>query len=1136
MHLPKRKNNNSQLYEAAKCGYVIEVARCIEAGADVNWKNDAEFGNSALMIASLNGHLEIVNALLDQGAALHDKNINGNSPLLAASYGLQSEVIEVLVQRGADINDRTNDLMIDGRCKGGGHCALNIAASNNNYEIINMLLNRGADVNNNGVGRNSPLIEAAQRSDANIVTTLINKGADLNYQNGYGYTALKSAVTLNLKDNIEVLQSQRSGRVCKEAGKTQLCNSIVGNKFNEEWISTVGISNNLSVEIHKADIYKESGIWSKKNENEGIFVEFLSRLASLKLDEKLETTNNAIVKINQPKSHNLEEVDNLTTLPSIGTTSDIETPPPNVVVAISEKDESNVRKNLEWLNSIAVSMADNNGNNNQARIALVGTRKDIIDNPTDHLEISNIIFEKFEHHPLFKLNDCLIENEDSNDIHDKLCFFPVNNREGGNDHIIRTLMNRVESVISESSYAKKKVPFTWMKSIDQLSSLKKCDYNKDEVIAIMNENGLIAEAEQVEALKFFREMGSILWFNDDEILKSIIIFDVVNYFVHPITSIIRNHNKDSTDGSTHPLHSTEEVPAVLIDDLNRMKKTGQITEPLLKYLLSDHINNYDSIVKLMLLFDLMVLLLPEYKPAINVIPSSQTEPVPVYMIPSLLPHYNNIDHIQLINCYEWPHRCYLVFTLPSCELFCRSVMSSNELLSYGFLPKGIFERIIIKSLRWCQNTSLYDFTLFREKAILRFGRQTFQLSLSKWMNAIEVSVTGDDPLAICNRIKDQLDEVLKELRYKNLVAFIALHLLDDNKNIVYNNDNDEDMVEKCSGQVVVYESIIINESKALQFYREWLRPKRILPDYPDLFLSYRWSDDDKSFIRSMSDAMTNFNIGDNSRSVVLFVDEDCLPVGCSFQVKFANCLIATSVVCPIISKNTLDTIKSNPSQVDNVLLEWCLAIECYDYGRKGKCRVAHVYPIFRFDVWEKDAMSGLDVVLAGLSDEIPLETIGIAETLLLSNGITPSSSLKTRTIKQIFERIRGFLCCKAYEMKYQSRPCWLICKEMVDFIFSRLTSTMHDLFLKYDLSHRLSSVVNKFKEMKYFSLFINDFVEINPIKYDEVEVLNELLKKKYNYNDIDNWEDTDKWMLIELIRKVDSDDSVVVISTVKNIL
>ena len=205
------------------------------------------------------------------------------------------------------------------------------------------------------------------------------------------------------------------------------------------------------------------------------------------------------------------------------------------------------------------------------------------------------------------------------------------------------------------------------------------------------------------------------------------------------------------------------------------------------------------------------------------------------------------------------------------------------------------------------------------------------------------------------------------------------------------------------------------------------------------------------------------------------MDEYCLPAGCSFQVDFANCLITTSVVCPIISKNTFDTIKTDPSQVDNVLLEWCLAIECYDYRRKGKCRVAHVYPIFRFDVFPK---KGIDVVLDGLSNEKPLATIAVAEALLQQSGITPSSSLKTRTIKQIFERIRGFICCKAYEDKYQLRPCMMICEEMVDLIFNKLTSPIHDLFSKYKLAHRVSSFVGSgFKDIDDVQLVKEDFFQ-----------------------------------------------------------
>ena len=82
----------------------------LKAGADVNAKT--KDGETALMVALLEGHTESVNALIKAGADVNAKDIKGGTALmLAALYG-QAEDIKLLLNAGADVNAR-ND--IDGK-------------------------------------------------------------------------------------------------------------------------------------------------------------------------------------------------------------------------------------------------------------------------------------------------------------------------------------------------------------------------------------------------------------------------------------------------------------------------------------------------------------------------------------------------------------------------------------------------------------------------------------------------------------------------------------------------------------------------------------------------------------------------------------------------------------------------------------------------------------------------------------------------------------------------------------------------------------------------------------------------------------------------------------------------------------
>ena len=73
----------------------------MEAGADVNkTKND---GASPLFIASQEGHLEIVKALIAAGADINKKTYE-YSPLYMAAVTESLEIVEALLAAGADVN------------------------------------------------------------------------------------------------------------------------------------------------------------------------------------------------------------------------------------------------------------------------------------------------------------------------------------------------------------------------------------------------------------------------------------------------------------------------------------------------------------------------------------------------------------------------------------------------------------------------------------------------------------------------------------------------------------------------------------------------------------------------------------------------------------------------------------------------------------------------------------------------------------------------------------------------------------------------------------------------------------------------------------------------------------------------
>ncbi len=107
------------------------MRNALEEGTDINIKNDK--GWTALMGASMNGHLEIVELLIEKGADVND-NIIGTTVLMCASLNGHIEIVEFLIDNGADVNVR------DSR----GSNVLKYASKNGHEEIVRILKDAGA--------------------------------------------------------------------------------------------------------------------------------------------------------------------------------------------------------------------------------------------------------------------------------------------------------------------------------------------------------------------------------------------------------------------------------------------------------------------------------------------------------------------------------------------------------------------------------------------------------------------------------------------------------------------------------------------------------------------------------------------------------------------------------------------------------------------------------------------------------------------------------------------------------------------------------------------------------------------------------------------------------------------------------
>ncbi|GKU08993.1 unnamed protein product, partial [Fusarium langsethiae] len=175
--------------EGGKYGYALYAA----SSGDVNAQG-GYYGN-ALQAASSEGHLKIVQILVDKGADVNAQGGKYGNALQAASYKGHPEIVQILVDKGADVNAQ------------GGYYgnALQAASSEGHLEIVQILVDKGADVNAEGGYYDNALYAASSGGHPEIVQILLDKGADVNAEGGkYGY-ALYAASSGGHPEIVQIL-------------------------------------------------------------------------------------------------------------------------------------------------------------------------------------------------------------------------------------------------------------------------------------------------------------------------------------------------------------------------------------------------------------------------------------------------------------------------------------------------------------------------------------------------------------------------------------------------------------------------------------------------------------------------------------------------------------------------------------------------------------------------------------------------------------------------------------------------------------------------------------------------------------------------------------------------------------------
>jgi ankyrin repeat protein len=169
------------LFMASLYGHVDTTQALLDAGAD--HKAADSLGRTPLIVASANGHLDVVKALLDAGADCTAVHKDGVTPLHVASHQGHRDVVKALLNFGADATAANKD----------GWTPLHVASLNGHLDVVKTLIDAGADAIAMDKDGWTPLHGAAQNGHLDVVKALVDAGADASAMNKDGVTPLHLA-------------------------------------------------------------------------------------------------------------------------------------------------------------------------------------------------------------------------------------------------------------------------------------------------------------------------------------------------------------------------------------------------------------------------------------------------------------------------------------------------------------------------------------------------------------------------------------------------------------------------------------------------------------------------------------------------------------------------------------------------------------------------------------------------------------------------------------------------------------------------------------------------------------------------------------------------------------------------------
>ena len=671
-----------------------------------------------------------------------------------------------------------------------------------------------------------------------------------------------------------------------------------------------------------------------------------------------------------------------------------------------------------WLDTIAVHTGRGRGAQNSP-LALVGTHKDKVPDPREHENISVLLWSTFSTHVQWAYVMPLREGVVSTG-RGLLWFFPVDNTRTCDDSasmrdpVLSQLTAVLEAKIRSRDYVHRTVPFSWLQVHDSLQAELRAGellVSMRRVRELASHCGLAAD-EIGLALDYLDCMGLALCCVDERLHDGAVVLDTVRFLVRAATKIVCQHD-------IH-LESVHEAAAQGHGALwKELVTAGVLDTALLAHLWRDFAPaTHGTLLSLMKHFGLICPLTH----------ADMDGPPTRYLVPALLS-----DQPVSVPPEDSTRTFYVAFSAGEIAELEHSDSMTTEMLGNLFMPHGLFPRVVAKCVEWTQHTSrdkapLHSMALKRREAVVAFGPHRCLMQHVPALNSIRVHILVENTEVVTHRVEAIVASVIEEAYPKLLAtAMVAWDMTQGARRpeeLMLTSDSSRALAACDAGARLLplaklrrkirdksgiwVGKTYVSAGELSQRFAAFLPSRGLLARY-DIFISYRWTPAagccmDSELAGKLFDLFGSYAIGDKGRRPDVFWDRNCLEEGRRFDLDFMTAMLHSCTVVPLVSWDALQRMLAHVSadrECDNVLLEWCLALQLQEL-EKVDCLIPIV-------IGRIEAGKVTNLFALGLKDKLPDVTAApeIAKTrqFLHKHGLRETPHLETMTVRGIVDSI-----------------------------------------------------------------------------------------------------------------------------------